>query len=365
MKKSKKILIAATLAVAGILVFSIARALVKKLKGKQTISIEQIHREKGIPVTVGVAARTNISAVLKLDAIIAPNERATVMSQVAERITKIHVDEGDRVQAGKHPTLLVELDDSAITARKEAAEKSCAEAKRDLERSEKLLEKGAISQQEYDRAEVTLKSARANLADAESMLIDCRIYSPINGTVSCRHVEPGSVAQAATLLIEIVDTSRLEAELRIPETQAPLVRLGMPCRVLLDALGKDKSIKTSITAINPELDPVTRYLKATCRIDNPTPGIVPGMFGTATVEYDSRDNALVLPGSAIVQKEDLSGVFVIENGNTARFREIETGLQYNGNIEIVSGISEEDTVVIDGMSQISDGNKVQATGRAR
>ncbi|MFO7870524.1 MAG: efflux RND transporter periplasmic adaptor subunit [Kiritimatiellia bacterium] len=362
MKKATKIGIAAGVAAFAILGWSVGRELYKRATRKTPVSIEQIHKKDGVPVVTSPVVMTNLSRKVSFDAVIEPDERGIVMSEVSTRVTKVHVREGDKVRGGDNATLLIELDDEAAAAAAQAAEKAYEDATNSLNRARRLLQDGAISRQDYDGAAVAEESARAALIRARNTLRNCRVFSPITGMVSRRYVDPGQVPGKGTVLMEVVDVSRLEAELTIPENRTEQVRVGMPCRVHVGVLGSMGVFDSSIAALNPELDPRKLELKARCCIKDPPAALKAGMFATVEVESDSGRNVTAVLERAVVELDGETGVFTVDKENLARFKTVETGIGEGGFVEVVSGVSAGDSVVTDGNMQIEDGDRVRVKG---
>ncbi len=336
-----------------VLSYAVWKAIQEKRTRKIAPSIEAIQKDRGIPVTTGLPGSTNLAMLAVLDTVLEPNERARIMSEIAGRIQRIHFEEGASVSNG---SVVVELHDEAYQAAAEAAEADFADAETNLNRVATLLARGGVSQSAYDSAAVRFERARAALVKAEDELDDCVIKAPLTGRVAKRYVDPGVVAAAGTLLMEIVDVSRLKAEMHIPESQISLIETGMVAEISIDALGGE-SITARIARINPEVSERGRRLKAVAYIDSENTSAVPGMFGAASIRFGTRKDALVVPSGIIVVRGGDDGVFVVEE-DKAVFRKIEQGIRSDGLVEVISGLAENDLIVVDGNKQVADGARV-------
>lgn len=345
--------------IVAVLGFSVARAIGKKKNYKPPESIEDIQKREGVPVTVEHPVVTNLVGFVALDGSVEPWERSFATAELQARVARILVEEGDRVTAAP-PTLLVELDNTARAANVEAAAATYLDAQVSEERAKRLYESGAIPRQEMDTAAVLASSARARLVDARYALENCRVYAPAAGIVARRYVDAGTVVKAGDKMIEIVDTTRLKIEVRIPEKSVQDVRAGMPCRVEIGALGPDGRIATALAKVNPELDPGSRELLAVCHLNGGPEGAVPGMFARVFVESSRREGVLVVPEESVVHKGGTTGVFVVEDG-LAVLRTVTTGMRYNGVVEVTAGLTPRDRVVTDGVSRLKEGTRVLLT----
>jgi len=343
--------------IVAVLGFSVARAVRKKKSYKPSESIEDIQKRQGVPVTVAHPLTTNMTGFIMLSGIVEPWERAFATAELQARVARILVEEGDRVEFSPVPTLMVELDNTAQAAMVDAAASANRDAQASEERARKLYDGGAIPRQELDAAVVAASSARARLVDARYEMENCAVYAPAAGIVARRYVDAGSVVKAGDKMIEIVDTSRLKVEVRIPEKKVREVRAGMTCRIEIGALGSAGLVRSSLAKVNPELDMVSRELVGVCHLDGGPEGAVPGMFARVFVESSRREGILAVPEEAVIRKGGSPCVYVVEDG-LAVLRAVTIGMRNNGLVEIPAGLTIGDRVATDGVSQLGDGTKV-------
>lgn len=347
--------------ICGIVVIAGAVIIVARMSGKKATSlqsVEQIQAERGIPVVTANPMRTNLTVWVRFDGVVAPNETATVMCQVGERVVRINVEEGDHVEGGENPTLLVELDDRFAKATADAADTAYRDAVHNLDRARALLVEGGISTQAYDQVALMVEHALVAKVNAGRDLANCRIFSPVSGYVARRMVDPGHVTAVGQLLMKIVDISSLKIEIDVPEKRVLHIRKGAHCLVFVDARSGSAPISSEIEAVNPALDPVSRQLKATCRIAGPSAeGIVPGMYARVELEADRSENAMVIPEHTVVETGAGRGVYAVVEGR-AVFRQVGVGLSYGDLVEITDGLADGDRVIVTGQKAVTDGAKV-------
>jgi len=365
MKRNRTIGVIVALVLVGVLLFSVARALHKKFTYKAPESIDDIREREGVPVTVAHPYVTDLATSFVLDGYVRPADRATPSAKVDEMVVRVHVEEGDKVKSGDSPTLLLEFDSAELQAARDAAKVACNDAKAHIKRVKALYHAGGASKQELQQASVSLAAAKSNLVKAETNLDRCSVHAPIDGVVSRRYVDVGEVTMSGDELLEIVDTSRLKVEMRVPERRVKDVRPGMRCRVVVGAVSESESVATSLALVSPELDPQTRELMAVCYLDPGAVRAVPGMFARVHVLQEERSGVIVVPDDIVLRREPIEGVYVVEEG-AAKFRTIETGLRRDNLVEVTSGLGTNDLVVIDGYNQVSEGTKVLVSeGRSR
>ena len=318
---------------------------------------------------------------------------ATVASRVMGYVQRVDARVGDRVRAGQ---MLVTIDARDLEANLRRAEAGLAEAQSavpevenaiaaaranlDLAQStfrrmQDLDQKKSISSQEFDEASARLKSAQANyemvvprraqiqskIAQAEQEQRAARITlgyasiaAPFAGVVTAKSVEPGNLAApgAPLLTIEQEGSYRLEAE--VDESRLAAVRPGGSARVSLDAL--ECSFDAQVSEVVPEVDSASRAY--TVKIELPAmKDLRSGLFGRASFPVGGRQ-ILAVPAAALQQRGQLQSVFVVENG-VARVRLITAGGRRQDALEVLSGLSAGESVVVAPSVTLADGAPVE------
>jgi len=297
-------------------------------------------------------------------------ETVKISPKKAGIIKKIFVKEGDFVKKGQ---LLVQLDDVDAKLQLDRAEAKVWEARASLEtnkntlqRYQKLLESKVISQQTYDdlKLKVRLDEARLALAESElnlakQNLLDHQIVSSIDGAVNLKIASIGehvNVAPKDEILV-IVQMDPLDLEFYVPEQWAGKIRLGSKIQFTVKAFSEER-FSASLHFISPTADPSTRNVKMKALAPNPHYRLKPGFFAEVTIPTLTKPNAIVLPESTLLSQEGKYFVFVTQGGVAYR-REVETGMRFDGKVEIVRGIQKGEKVILSGHEQLSDGMKVK------
>jgi len=318
---------------------------------------------------------------------------AVIASKVMGYVQQVSVQVGDRVREGQPLVTLDARDLEANLRRAEAGrveavsalpevENGIAAAKANYElaqatfhRIDDLASKKSVSNQEFDEASARLKAAQANydiaqakreqlqskIAQAEQEQRAARIMrdyaaiaAPFAGVVTAKSVEPGNLASpgAPLLTIEREGAYRLEAE--VDESKLPAVRAGHSVKVTLDALGR--AFDARVSEIVPSVDAVSRAY--TVKIDLPAVAQMrSGLFGKASFPLGSRQ-ALAIPSQALQQNGQLQSVFVVANGE-ARTRLITAGRHFDNAVEVLSGLSAGESVVVAAPPALADGDCVE------
>lgn len=297
-------------------------------------------------------------------------ENVVISPKKAGIIENILVKEGDRVKKGQ---VLVQLDDVDARLEVERAEARLREAEALVEnnrntiaRYQKLFETMVIPQQTFDDLllkikvdEAKLALAKAELDLAKQNLLDHRIVSPIEGVINLKIASLGEHVNVAPKdeILTIVQMDPLELEFYVPENWVGKIRLGNKVQFTVKAFSEER-FSATLHVISPTADPSTRNVKMKAMVQNPHYRLKPGFFAEVTVQTGSNPTALVIPESALLSEEGKFVAFVVEEG-VARLKEVETGLRFEGKVEILKGIGKGEQVITAGQEQLSDGTKVK------
>lgn len=283
-----------------------------------------------------------------------------ICSDIIGRITKVHVKEGQEVE--KKDTLFI-IDPSRFEAEVEQMRASLTiahanfkKASRDVEREKALFEQRLISREQFENSEIELEIASARLKTAESRLKHSItnlnktvITAPISGRVIDLNVEVGEIVMSGTMrytgtvLAKVVDTENMIAEVRVSEADIVNIRLNQKAKVFITAFpgevftGEVIEVGGKIPARDEK-----REFRVRLRIDNPKPGLRPGISCDVEIETARIDSAISIPIQAIVRRDSL---FVVRE-DIAELIPIETGISDGMNIEIKEGVEIGDEVII-------------------
>ncbi len=304
---------------------------------------------------------------------------AVVSARVPGSIAILRVREGDRVSKGQ---LLAQLDSVENLAQASGAEAQTDEAIQGLEearsrmkltdatfeRFKKLHDEQAVTRQEFEqkqtekelahqavaRAEARLRQARQGGRAAGAMADYTKIISSISGVVTLRQAELGATVFPGQPLFTIEDTGSYQVELAVPESLSPKVKQGSSVKIMIDSLGYANS--TKIAEVVPAADPASRTFIAKAPVSRP--GLKSGMFARGAVLTGNSTNGILLSKTAVFERGGLTAVWAVDKDNIARLRLVKPGKVVNDKIEIISGITDGDRVVISGLEKITDGVKI-------
>ena len=212
-------------------------------------------------------------------------------------------------------------------------------------------------------AETATEQAQVALNLAQERLSDATITAPISGILSMRHLDLGGLASPAAPIFEIVDIDTVKATVSVIE--ADLGKLdpeNQEAWIEVDALAQP--VTGGISLISPVLDQASRSAKVEITIDNAALQLKPGMFAKVRIPVEIHENAILLPRSAVIEDslKKTQTVFVVAEGRSKR-RQVEMGLAEGSRVEITSGLSEGEQVVIAGQHTLKDGEEVTVMNR--
>ncbi len=317
---------------------------------------ETIQAATPVPVEVAQPFRADIYATYAATATIASDADAPVVARVGGEIVELLVEEGEQVSEGQ---VLARLDGERLRLEMLAAKANLEQARREFERNGDLHERGLISASMFDELQYDLEALEATYELKKLNFEYSKIRAPISGVVASREIKPGQTLAIGDVAFRITDNRELVAYLQIPQSELPKFSAGHTARIEVASM-PGTAFPATIERISPTIDTRNGTFRATAFIDNAAGELAPGMFGRFTIAYERHSDALVIPAEALIDEDDESAVYIVNDGAVLR-RLVETGIESDGKIEILGGLSEDDVVVVVGHSGLRDGSKVLAS----
>jgi RND family efflux transporter MFP subunit len=255
-------------------------------------------------------------------------------------------------------------------AAKRANDVNKATAKANYERTLMLHEGGAVSDSQleaakaqYDAlnsgsAEAAVQQAQAALQQALDNIGNCTIKAPISGVVGSIALSLGEMANLQSPAAIISDTSQLEVEIQVSESEISYVQEGSEVEVMISAVSPDP-FKGVVASVSVAADPASKNYKVKITMDNPEGQIKSGMFAQVFLSTVSESNALCVPRNAVIPKGSQSVVYIVDEESRARMQVVETGIENSKYIQISKGLKEGQEVIEKGNTLVSDGSKVR------
>ncbi|GAC1346014.1 MAG: efflux RND transporter periplasmic adaptor subunit [Myxococcales bacterium] len=320
-------------------------------------------------VTASQVERRDVPVEVEAPVDLRPILQAEVGSKTLGYLDAVLVERGDRVRRGQLVALVrpSDLPDQLAAARGSLAQAQASAqlARANGERARKLAPTGVVSQQEAQAAEAAMAAssaqeaaAGANLAALAVRLGETRITSPLDGVVAARKLDPGALVGPATgSILTVVRTDVLRIYITVNEINARGLAVGLPAHVAFDAL-PGQTFSGTVMRLAPGFDPTTRTLDAEVELPNPRGELRPGMYGRGAITVEVHPNAAVVSANAVQISNGKRSVFVLQ-GDRVQRRQIETGVDGGGWLEVLRGLNPGDEVVTAGGDGLDDGQQVR------
>jgi HlyD family secretion protein len=365
--------------------------------------------------TLSIRAQS-LANTLELSGTIRPVDQATLSTRVSGRIIYFPLEAGDRFRKGD---ILARIDVQDIAAQTNQAQAGVAQAQAELARSQaslsqlksqkladqaalrqaqinqtrsaQLRAEGAVSQANLDEANTALDQAREQVSQAEAGIQQSQaaiaqsqaalnqakfgvtaastnesygtIVAPFDGIVTEKLASLGETTNPysmnGTALLKIENPDRLQLEISVPEENLRFVRVGQSVQVRVESASQ--TLKATIQQIVPAADANSRSFLVKIPINN-SGRLISGMFGRIALSVNGKQDTILIPSTALIQRGQLQGVYVANtntsNQSTAVLRWVKTGQQRDGKVEIVSGLTTGDRIITSNIGQLSDGQPI-------
>ncbi len=300
-----------------------------------------------VQVRVVTVTRQELPSQIELVGTVVPVNRAAIAAKVTGTIEKMPVVLGSRVKKGE---LLVQISAEEISAKVIQAQAQLAQAKRNLDREEKLLKKNAATSENVKSLRDMYRVAKAVYDEARAMLGYTTITAPFAGQVTRKLANVGDLATPGTPLLEMENNRQLQVVTAVPEGLVMRIKAGDHLAVSIPAA---KLVLTGTVAeIAPAADPLSRTSTVKINIEE-TAHLRSGQFARVALPGKTADTIFV-PPSAIITFGQMNKIFVVRDGK-ASLRLVRTGIHQDGKIEILSGLNPGDRVIIDNNKLLVDG----------
>jgi len=359
-------------------------------KTPRRVSGKQSEAEAAVPAAVARVRRGPMENSLTTAGEFKPFQDVDVHAKVSGYIRTIYVDVGDHVKEGQLIAVLEVPELAAQLAGAEAAERRAESAHAAAHAACERLQQaaatkpGLVAQQEIDDArakdeesEGQVASARAAFSSAQQQLQIAqanqkqygalsnytRIVAPFAGVITTRYADTGALIAAGTAssaqsmaVVHLAEISKLRLVLPIPESMAAQIHVGDPVKVHVQAL--DQDIVGKVARFADSLDLQTRTMKTEIDFDNRNGRLISGMYAETTLTLRAKRDALSVPLEAVRRNGDDATVLAVTAENVVEERHVKLGLESSSRVEVLSGLSENDEVIIGNRTDFRNGEKV-------
>ncbi len=390
--------------VSGVIIFAACLTIFFRASGKRARA-DQEEESSLRPVAVSLVKRGPLVNTLTLSGAFRPYQEVAVHAKVAGYIRNIYVDVGDHVKAGQALAILEipELNAQVMGAKADMqrTQDAIRRAQSEIERAESehtayhaayarlkqasAARPGLIAEQELDdsfakdkESEAQVSSSHSALAESQSQYASAEanlnrltaleayshITAPFSGVVTKRYADTGALIQAGTAsdtqsmpVVQLAEWSRLRLVVPVPESAVPHLHLGSAVQVHVPAMNHD--FEGRVARFADALNDETRTMHTEIDVENTNGTLVEGMYAEARLVLSQKQDALTAPVQAVERNGSGASVLVVDSAGTIQERQVKLGAEGSDRIEVLSGLAENDRVVMGSRSEFRAGDKVQ------
>ena len=319
----------------------------KNNEPKKASTIEEIQKEKGKPARVVKASKAKLTDVRKFSGTIEGMNQNSAICKMGDPIAKINVQVGSSVQKDQ---VLAEYLYTGDNTQYQQAQEQIAVLEKATERMREVYQKGGISQQDMDAQEMQLKVAKMNLEAARRATL---ILAPEAGVVTELKFQVGQTPGVGAKFATIAKLNKVILKLNITSQDIGYFKKGAAATVTIAG----EKIKGNVSLIPLAANPATRFFPVEVTFNNKGKKLLPGMYVTA--ELDARQvNGVAVPTEAVVYRNGSNAVWIVDEEGKARRKLVKLGVQTKEFIQIAEGLEGNESVIVEGMSRMNDGDKV-------
>jgi len=308
-------------------------------------------------VKVELPQHARFAQTLQLTGDVLPIRQAEVFARVYGNVDSVAVNIGDRVRPGVE---LAHIDTTELAQQYRQTGATYDDASAVFERATALFQKALISDQDYQAAQTAMQVAKENFDAARTRLNYATILAPFGGVITRRYVDPGALLTASNAgLFTLMDLDTIKVIVSVLENDVPSVAAGIGAIVTVDAFPA-RNFAGTVTRLSDAVDPTNRTMPVEIDIPNPGHALKPGMFATVSLILGEQHDALTVPTQAVLK--DAEGQYVLTAvAGLARRRAVTIGSEENSRTEILSGLTDADSVITTGQQFTHDGGPITVT----
>lgn len=295
-----------------------------------------------------IVSEKDFANTISLSGSIEANENVEIRSEVSGIVEKIYFTEGTNVSKGQ---VLLKVNDIELRAQLSQAITRQSLASENERRAKLLLQKEAISQEEYEIASAEYRSLKAQTQLIQAQIAKTTIRAPFSGKIGLRNISPGTYVTPTTLITKLVSANQVKISFSIPEKYASEVENNTSIQFTIP--NNPEKFSAKIYAIEPEIETATRTLKIRAIAENPNEKLLVGTFATVALPLKNIKGAIEIPSEAVVPIQDGKVVYLSNNGKAKEVK-IETIARTDKNVVVTQGVKSGDTILTSGVMALKD-----------
>lgn len=343
MKLKYVIISVLVIALGGMIVYRITKNKSENEKGN-----DKSGKKPPMTVSAIVVKPQDFSNDISLSGSIDANEQIEIHSEVSGIVESISFSEGSQVSKGQ---VLLKVNDIELRAQLAQAKTKESLASENERRAKLLLQKEAISQEEYEISSADYKTMKAQTQLIQAQIGKTSIRAPFSGKIGLRNISPGTYVTPATLIANLVSTNQLKITFSIPEKYASQIVKGSEIKFTVP--NTTEKFTAKIYALEPAIELATRTMKIRALTENSSGKLLPGTFANIELALGNIKDAIIIPTEAIVPIQDGKKVFIANNGQAKEVK-VETLARTDKDVVITSGLKAGDTLLTSGMMSLKD-----------
>ncbi len=281
------------------------------------------------------------------------NEQVELRSEISGIVLGIYFKEGSTVKKGQ---LLFKVNDIELVAQLKQAKTQENLASENARRAQLLLQKEAISQEEYDMARAEMKTAEAQTQLIQAQISKTAVRAPFSGKIGLRYISVGTYITPTVLVAKLVNIDKLKITFSIPEKYASQINKDSDVNFTIS--GSIKKYSARIYAIEPEVAVATRTLQVRALAENKDGELLPGTYANVELPLDIVKDAIVVPTEAIIPVQNGKKVFISKMGK-AKEMMVETSTRLDATLLVLSGLKAGDTLLTSGIMSLKNDTPVK------
>lgn len=315
---------------------------------------------EAVPVDAATPWRTELASYVFGNAHLEALRVVDIVARVEGQLVSLNVEEGDLV---KRDQVLASLDRDQLRLALDEARAQLDNTRSNYARDTLMLQKELTSKELVDNSRYQYETARTRYERAELNLRYATITAPFNGMVTKRFIEVGSMIRTNMILFNMADMSKLLARVYVPEKEMARINVGDHVEVESEMI-QGRRFAGEVEMISPVVDPTTGTIKVTVHLTEGYDELKPGMFCSVFILTETHPDVMVISRKALLPDSDTPEVFVVDDSLHVHRRPIEIGIQQGDTLEVLSGLSPQEKVVLIGQENLSEGTPVKLSSGA-
>jgi len=287
---------------------------------------------------------------------VVPSVKVPLSFLLPGTVVRLHADVGDFVKKGQ---VLAELDPTTYENAYHSALALQSQAQDAYNRLKKVHDKGSLPEIQWEEMKSKLEQANSSAAIAGKNLSNCTITAPTDGVIGSKSLEPGSNVVPGFSIFDLVTISDVYVRISVPENEINRIKKNQTASISIPALGSSP-FHGKVEKIGVLANKLSKTYEVKVRVHNPDLKIKPGMVCDLELSIEDQEAALTIPYKAVIKDKDgFNYVFLTTpQTKTAIKKQIQLGRFINNQVEVVSGLSKGDILIISGQHKIKDGSKL-------